>query len=102
MTSRLVASQHARSSFNSAFDDWNLTFVELELDEFPTFSNLPSKLSFYGSLKVFPGQRASYVQPGCTLELLPVPSREFRQLHTFSPPNLLEFLSGLWRQVLMD
>lgn len=93
--SRLITTEHSRCSFNGAFDDGKLIFVEFEVDQFPGFCDLPSELSFYGSLKVFSGHRASYVQPGCILELLPVPPGEFGQLHTLACPKKIRTICWL-------
>ena len=42
------------------------------------------------------------VQPGCTIEVLPVPARHFGQFQPLCPPDFLQVFSRLRRQVLVD
>ena len=45
---------------------------------------------------------AGFMQPGCTIELLPVPACQLRQFDSLNPADLLQFPSGLRRKVLVN
>src|SRR5207302_716016 len=47
-------------------------------------------------------QYSSFVQPGCTIEVLTVAARDLRQLQSFRPSHLLQILARFWRQMLVD
>src|SRR5690348_12407433 len=52
--------------------------------------------------KLLFGKDAGLVQPGCTIELLPViAARQFGEFQSFAPSHLLQLSLRLWRKVLM-
>ena len=52
----------------------NLALVELEIDNLPGFRFLARQFLLHFPLELIFRQRARLVQPGCTIELLPIPA----------------------------
>src|SRR6266496_475144 len=69
-----VASQHQSRHLERLLDDRDLAFVKLEIDNLPGFGFFPCKLLLHLTPELFFGHLASFVQPGCTIEALPIPA----------------------------
>src|SRR5256885_15516332 len=89
VSARLVGSQHQSSRLDGLLDDGNLTLVKLEVNNLPRFCFLSGQLLLNFPLKFFFWHLASLVQPGCTIELLPVPPGHLGQLQPLGPAHLL-------------
>src|SRR5262249_30451701 len=58
---------------------------------------------FHFPLKFLFRKLSCFVQPGCTIELLALPTAcQFREFHSLGPADLLEFAPGLWWQMLVN
>ena len=85
----LVRPQHQSRCFDRLLDHWNLGLIQLEVDNFPRFRFPPRQFPFHFSLELIFRQDARFVHPGCTIELLPIPTGHFRQLQSFRPSHFL-------------
>src|ERR1019366_2377903 len=78
VTARFVRAQHPRCRLDRLLDDRDLALVNLEVDQLRRLL-FPSR-QFLLPLppEVLLRQLSSFVQPGCTIEVLTVPAGEFR------------------------
>src|ERR1019366_9282390 len=87
---------------NCFLNDRHLALVELEVDKLPRLCLPPGQFLLDRLLEVFLRHLAAFVQPGCTIEALPVPPRQFHRLDPLRPAHFLQFFSGLRWQVFVD
>src|SRR2546430_16789490 len=69
-----IASQHQSRCFQRLLNDRDLALVELEINDLTRLSFFPGQLLLDFSPELLFRHLASLVQPGCTVELLPVPA----------------------------
>jgi len=72
-------------------NDRDLGLVQLEVDNLPRFRFPPRQFSLRLPPELILRQRASFVQPDCTIGVLPTPPRDFRQLQSLRPAHFLQF-----------
>src|SRR5438045_6869067 len=70
--SRAVAAQHQSSGFERTVDDRNLALVEFESYDLPGLPVFSRQFPFHFSSELVFGHFPRFVQPGCTIELLPI------------------------------
>lgn len=75
VTSGSVASQHQGRGLDRSFNDRYLALVKFEVDNFLGLCYFSCEFALHGPLKLLLRQLASFVQPGCTIEMLPIPAR---------------------------
>src|SRR5208282_505643 len=102
VAARFVRAQHPRCRLDRLLDDRDLALVDLEVDQFRRLRFLSRQFLLHLPPEVLLRQSASFVQPGCTIEVLTVPPRDLRQLQPLCPSHFLQFTSRLRRQVLVD
>src|SRR5207249_7539111 len=74
-----------------------------EINDLPGFGFFPCQLLFDLTPELVFWQHASSVQPGCTVEALPIPPpRQLGQFQPLRPAHLLQLASDLLRQMLVN
>src|ERR1019366_1697990 len=102
VSARFVRPQHQGCRLDRLLDDWDLALIDFEVDQFRRLLFPSRQLLLHCPPEVLFRQGASFVQPGCTIEVLTVPARDLRQLQPLRPSHLSQILPSLRRQVLVD
>src|SRR5215469_2696034 len=73
VSARAIRSQHQSSRFQRLLNYWDLTPVEVEIDDLPGFGFLAGQFLLDLLLELLFRHFPRFMQPGCTIEVLPVP-----------------------------
>ena len=76
---RFVLTEHESGDLERLLDYRNLALVELELDNLPRLSFLARQMLFDFTLESLFRHLFGAVQPGCTIELLSIPTSDLRK-----------------------
>src|ERR1017187_2510002 len=102
VTARFVGSQHQGCRLDRLLDHRDLALVDLEVDQFRRLLFPSRQFLLHCPPEVLLRQLSSFVQPGCTIEVLSVPARDLGQLQPLRPTHFLQILPQLRRQVFVD
>ena len=92
----------ASAQLDRLSDHRDLALIHLEVDQLRRFLFFSRQLLFYLSPELFERHLSRFVHPGSTIEVLPVPPCQLRQLPPFGPANRLQFLLHPRRQMFVD
>ena len=72
VTARFARARHPRRRLDRLLDDWDLALIDLEVDQLRRLLFLSRQFLLHLSPEVLLRQLSSFVQPGCTIEVLAV------------------------------
>ena len=73
IASRFISSEHQACCFEGLLDHRKLALVQLEIGDLLRLGLFPCQLSFNRTFESFFRHPLRLVQPGCTIELVPIP-----------------------------
>src|ERR1039458_8768561 len=88
---RFVRAKHQGCRLDCLLDDRDLALVHLEVDQFRRLLFFSGQFLLDLPPEVLLRQLTSFVQPGCTIEALPVPARDLREFQTLSSDGSSSF-----------